>query len=282
MEKIALVTDSSCDLPQRIIDEYGINVIPLRIIYKNNEYRDGMDIKPIEIYQNLDIEVPKTSMPSPYDVVSKLNELKQKGFTHCISLTISSGLSGTYDMFKLVKEEISDIYISVVDSKILSLGLGLLVYETAKMIKNGNRYDEILDKIEVLKNKVKGFFTVDTLEYLKKGGRISSFAAKIGSLLNLKPIISIDEHGKYYMFSKVRGKNQAVAKMIDELLLYSKNYKSIIVGIPHANVENEAIELANKIKNISSVKEIIVNEVSPALGVHSGPGLIGLTFLPIE
>lgn len=84
------------------------------------------------------------------------------------------------------------------------------------------------------------------------------------------------------MFSKVRGKNQAVAKMIDELLLYSKNYKSIIVGIPHANVENEANELANKIKNISSVKEIIVNEVSPALGVHSGPGLIGLTFLPIE
>ncbi|MCX7904220.1 MAG: DegV family protein [Caloramator sp.] len=282
MEKIALVTDSSCDLPQEIIDEYGINIIPLRIIYKSQEYRDRIDINSIEIYKNLDNEIPKTSMPSPYDVIAKIDELKQKGFTHCIAMTISSGLSGTYDMFKLVKEEIKDIHISIIDSKILSLGLGLLVYETAKMIRNGYSYDEIINKIDVFLTRVKGFFTVDTLEYLKKGGRISSFAAKIGALLNLKPIISVDEYGKYYMFSKVRGKNQAVSKMIDELMLYSKTFKSLIVGIPHANVENEANELANKIKSISSVKEIIINEVSPALGVHSGPGLIGLTFLPIE
>ncbi|KRQ86798.1 DegV domain-containing protein [Caloramator mitchellensis] len=281
MEKIALLTDSSCDIPKDLLNKFGINVVSLRIIYNDKEYRDGVDITPQEIYSNLDSEIPKTSMPSPSDVLNKFNELKEKGFTHCIAITISSGLSGTYDMFKLIEKEIEDLKISVIDSKILSTGLGHLVLEAAKLVSQNVNFEKIVEILENLRHKTKGFFIVDTLEYLKKGGRISSFSAKIGSLLNIKPVISIDELGKYFMFAKVRGKNQAIQKMLDELKSACEN-TLVNVGIPHANAELEAIELAKKIKEIKNVKEILINEVSPALSVHSGPGLLGLTFMPVE
>ncbi|GFR34965.1 DegV family protein [Thermobrachium celere] len=280
MEKIALITDSSCDLPKEILIENNIEIIPLQVIYSNGEFKDGVNITPEEVAQNLDREIPKTSMPSPSDVLEKINKLKQDGYTHCLILTISSGLSGTYNMVKMVTSEISDMVIEVIDSKILSLGLGLLVLQASKMIKEKLSFDEIISRINQLKEEVKGFFIVDTLEYLKKGGRIGRVTAAIGSLLSIKPIISVDENGKYYTFNKARGKNQALDRMLDELRAVINN-KKYIVGIPHACVKEEALKFAEKVKSLGNIQEIIIGQISPALLVHSGPGLIGLVFLPM-
>ncbi|MCX7694591.1 MAG: DegV family protein [Caloramator sp.] len=280
MEKIALITDSSCDLPKEILAKNNIEVMPLNVIYQNREYKDGVDITPEEVAKNLDIEIPKTSMPSPSDVLNKIESLKKEGYTHCIIITISSGLSGTYNMFKMITSEISDMVIEVFDSKILSLGLGFVVLQAAKMIQQKLSFSEIIDKLTTIREQVKGYFIVDTLEYLKKGGRIGRVTAALGSLLSIKPIISVDENGKYYTFNKARGKNQALDRMLDELKAVINNGK-YLVGIPHGCVKEEALKFAEKIKSLGNIEDIIIGQISPALLVHSGPGLIGLVFMPV-
>lgn len=280
MEKIALITDSSCDLPKEILIKNNIEVIPLNVIYANREYKDGIDITPEEVAKNLDVEIPKTSMPSPSDVLNKIESLKKEGYTHCIIITISSGLSGTYNMFKMITSEIQDMVVEVFDSKILSLGLGFIVLQAAKLIQQKLSFNEIIDKLYSVREQVKGYFIVDTLEYLKKGGRIGRVTAAIGSLLNIKPIISVDENGKYFTFNKARGKNQALDRMLDELKAVINNGK-YLVGIPHGCVKEEALKYAEKIKSLGNVEDIIISQISPALLVHSGPGLIGLVFMPV-
>lgn len=280
MEKIALITDSSCDLPKEIITKNNIEVIPLNVIYANREYKDGIDITPEEVAKNLDVEIPKTSMPSPSDVLNKIESLKREGYTHCIIITISSGLSGTYNMFKMITSEIQDMVVEVFDSKILSLGLGFIVLQAAKMIQQKLSFNEIIDKLYSIREQVKGYFIVDTLEYLKKGGRIGRVTAAIGSLLSIKPIISVDENGKYFTFNKARGKNQALDRMLDELKAVINNGK-YLVGIPHGCVKEEALKYAEKIKSLGNIEDIIISQISPALLVHSGPGLIGLVFMQV-
>ncbi|WDC84111.1 DegV family protein [Caloramator sp. mosi_1] len=280
MEKIALITDSSCDLPKEIIIKNNIEVIPLNVIYSNREYKDGVDITPEEVAKNLEVEIPKTSMPSPSDVLNKIEYLKSEGYTHCIIITLSSGLSGTYNMIKMITSEISDMVIEVFDSKILSLGLGFVVLQTAKMIQQKLSFNEITNKLSSIREQVKGFFIVDTLEYLKKGGRIGRVTAALGSLLSIKPIISVDENGKYFTFNKARGKNQALDRMLDELKAVINNGK-YLVGIPHGCVKEEALKYAEKIKALGNIEDIIIGQISPALLVHSGPGLIGLVFMPV-
>jgi DegV family protein with EDD domain len=281
MERIALVTDSSCDLSDELINENSIEIIPLRIIYNNKEYRDRIDITPQEVYDKLNEEVPKTSMPSPQDVLDKFNELKERGFTQCIAITISSGLSGTYDMFKLISEEVTGLKIEIIDSKILSMGLGLIVLEAAKMIKNNMTFEEIADKVRILTTKVKGFFMVDTLEHLRKGGRISGFAAILGTMLNIKPIISVGEDGKYYPYGKARGKKQAVDKML-EPLSEQLNLTKLNVSVLQGMALDEANHMSEIIRNFKNIGKLYISQISPALVVHTGPGLLGIVFCPAE
>jgi DegV family protein with EDD domain len=279
--KIALVTDSSCDLDSQIVKDHNIEVIPLRIIYKDNEYRDGEDITATEVYNRLNIEIPTTSMPSPKDVLNKFQELRADGYTHILAITLSSGLSGTYNMFKLMSEEISDVVIDVIDSKTLSMVLGFIVIEASKLIKNNTPYIDIIDKINSIKSKAKGFYVLDTLEYLRKGGRIGLVASAIGTLLNIKPIISTNDEGKYYILGKTRGKTQAAAKMFEILLTQLENTKTN-VAVLQGMAEREAGALFEKIHSLKNVNSLCISAISPTLVVHTGPGLIGLAYCPEE
>lgn len=281
MIKIALVTDSSCDLDPKIIKEHNIEVIPLRVIYKDREYRDGVDITAQEVYDRFHEEIPTTSMPAPNDVLSKFIELKENGYTHIIAITLSSGLSGTYDMFKLISQEVSDVVIDVIDSKTLSMVLGFIVMEAAKLIKNNTPYKEVIDKVNVIKLKAKGFFVLDTMEYLRKGGRIGLVAATLGSILNIKPIISVNEEGKYYTFAKVRGKCQAATKMLEPLLNQLENTKMNVAAL-QGMAEAEVNTLFDKIHSFKNINTLCISSISPALVVHTGPGLLGLAYCPIE
>lgn len=280
MNKIALITDSSCDLPKSIVEENNIHIVPLRIKFSDREYSDG-EISLDEIYNKIEDEIPTTSMPSPSDLLSKLEIIKNMGYTHCIAITISSGLSGTYNMFKLMSNEISDLKINVIDSRILSMPLGFLVMKAAEMIKANTPYDQIIDSLEQLKQKAKGFFIVDTLEYLKKGGRIGRVAATLGTLLNIKPIISVDENGKYYPFSKARGKAQAIDKLIEPLILQLEHTK-LKVSVLDGKAHEEAKILYDKIKSFKNITSLYMTNISPSLVVHTGPGLLGIAFCPDE
>ena len=216
MEKIALITDSTCGLPDEYIEKYNIRVARLKIIYKSAEYIDGITITANEVYSRLNEELPTTSMPSVQDICDIYETLLNEGYTHVIAMPISSGLSGTINSFRIAASEYEDKITSFVfDTKILSMAVGLSVIEIGKMIESGKDFKYICTAIPKLREDTSMYFTVDTLEYLIKGGRIGKVTGSVGQLLNLKPIITMDEDGKYTNHSKVRGSKKAFNTLLD-------------------------------------------------------------------
>lgn len=276
MQKIALITDSACDLDLNTLKENNINLLPLRIIYSNSDYRDRIDITPQEVYDNLENEVPKTSLPSAQETEEILTKLETEGYTHVICISISSGLSGSFNAIRLALEDHPKLTSFVYDSKILAYPQGEIVLEVAKLIKEGKSFEEIVQEIPEIRKRVIGYFTINTLEYLKKGGRIGRLAGTVGELLNLKPIITTDEDGVYYNVAKVRGRKQSLSKMTELLKGYLDKSKCEI-AVLHAGCEDEAIKYMNSLKDLPNVESIKIAEISPALGIHGGPGLIGFS-----
>jgi DegV family protein with EDD domain len=275
-EKIAVVTDSTSDLSKEILKEKNIESFPLKIIYSDREYRDRVDIQPQEVYDKFEKEIPSTSMPGPDEVKNMYLDLKEKGYTHIISIHISSGLSGTYNTCKMVSREIKGIEIELIDSKMLSMGLGRLVLYAQDLVDKGeNDFESIVKMVKEKVDNIDLFFIVSTLKYLKKGGRIGKVRGTIAELLNIKPIISIDDEGQYYTFDKVRTRKKSIKKLID-LAKEKINDGMCYVDVMHADAKEEASGILDKLKNLTNVKEALLGEISPAMVVHSGPGLIGV------
>lgn len=273
--KIALITDSSCDLPMDIINNYSIFTLPLRVIYPDKEYRDNIDITPEEIYRRMPNEIPKTSMASASDAIRIFEKLRKKGIKNILSINISSGLSGTFDMVKMVSKDFPDLNVVAIDSKTLSIGLGLMVYEAAKMISEGLKIEEIKESILSLREKIKIFYCLPILEYLKKGGRINTVAATIGDIMDIKPIISINDEGKYYSYAKVRGRRRSLEKLVDIAKEISEGH-TVNMAVMHGYAEKEALRIKDILSELPNVKEMFFGQIGPALGVHTGPGLVGV------
>ena len=280
-EKIALLTDSTCDLPMSTLNELPIRILPLKIIYSDQEYRDRFDISPSEIYGNFDQEIPSTSMPAPQVAKEKLQELKEYGYTHVLAIHISSGLSGTYNMVKMIADEIKGLKCTVIDSKSLSIGLGRMILKASELIEQGVDFEEIVAKIKDQVEETDLYFVVKTLKYLKKGGRIGKIKGTIGELLNIKPIISINENGEYYTFKKSRGRKKSINTLYK---IAKKQIKQGLsrVNIMHAAAEKEARNLLNKLNKLENVKDTYLGEIGPGMVVHAGPGLIGVLVSPLE
>lgn len=275
MNKVAIVTDSSSDLPEELIQSLGIHVIPLRIIYRDKEYRDRVEITPEELYERFSEEIPKSSLPSPEDTLSTFNGLIEQGYTHIIGIFISSGLSGTFNMVRSVTEDLKTAVIELVDSKNLSLGAGFAVLETARELARTGDFDKAVAKARDAVTRTRTFYVIKTLEYLRKGGRIGHVEGTIGDLLNIKPIISVDPAGVYYTFRKIRGRSKSVQELVSigQELMKGKLYD---VGIMHGNALEEAREIYDQFKAMSNVREMLLEQISPVLAVHTGPGLVGL------
>ncbi len=276
VEKIALVTDSPCDLSAELLEEKNINFLPLKIIYQDGEYLDRVDIQPGEIYQHFEKEIPSPSMPGPEEFKEIYQKLKEEGFTHIISIHISSGLSATFNVGKMAAEQLENIEIEVIDSKGLSMALGRLVLYCSDLIdKQEFSFQEIVNKVRAKVKDINVFFVVKTLKYLKKGGRIGRITGTVGEILSIKPIISIDEDGVYYNFDKARGRRKSLSRLIEIAkgrILQGECY----VDVMHADAEEEARDIFTSLKNLAGVKEAHLGEISPVMAVHAGPGLIGV------
>lgn len=209
--KIAIVSDSTSDLVEDITKRYNIKILPLKVVYSGGEeYRDRIEITPEQIYERFDKEIPTTSLPSPEDTINLFNSLQEEGYTHVIVTTISAGLSGTMNMIRGVTEDFKNMVFEIIDSKALSMGLGFPVIEGAKELERSNDFERTVQMIKDTIKKTEVYFVVKTLEYLKKGGRIGKVEGTIGELLNIKPIISINEEGIYYTYKKIRGRNRSI------------------------------------------------------------------------
>lgn len=275
MKKIAIVTDSSCDIPQNLMDQYKIHMLPLKIIYKDAEYRDRVEISPEEIYKRFSEEIPTSSLPSPEDALKLLNKLVDDGYTHIIGIFISSGLSGTFNMVRNIVPEVEGAVIELIDSKSLSLGLGFPVLEAAKELEKSNDFEKAITRARETVLNTETFYVIKTLEYLQKGGRIGKVEGTIGELLNLKPIISVGKDGTYFTYRKVRGRKKSINELYKIALEHMDN-KQVNIAVVHGNAPEEGKVLADKMNNLDHVNEVIFDQISPVLSVHTGPGLVGI------
>jgi len=278
--KIAIVTDSTSDLDPEMIREFGIEILPLHIVYQDREYLDRVNISPDEVYDNMNIEVPTTSLPSPAEITNLFDRLRDAQVTHVLAIHISSGLSGTFETVCQVAQEYKELVIEVLDSKSLSMGLGFSVLEAARQLRHTTDFQSVIKEAKNVSQQTRLYFVLSTLEYLKRGGRIGYVSGTIGEFLNIKPIITVNAEGKYITFAKVRGRDLSLKKLFN-ILRDSTQGDHYNVAIVHGGAEQEARQLWEKARQLPNINELLFNQISPVMGVHTGPGLVGIIISPV-
>lgn len=278
LNKIKIVTDSTADLPIEYVKDNNIEVVPLYVNFPGATYRDGVDLKPKDFYtllQNSKDVLPKTSTPTRQDFTDTYKRILDEG-CEIISIHISSGLSSTFSIAQTAAKSISD-RIRVFDSKSISLGIGLQVMETVDMLKQGLHLDEIMHSLQDLRQRTEVLFSIDTLEYLQKGGRIGKVSSLLGSILNIKPVVRVED-GIYVPLDKVRNQKQAIKKMVDYMEQVLGDLPPRYVAVAHGAAEEAAHCLKELVENTLGKKIVCLQETGPVIGVHTGPGTLGLTF----
>lgn len=285
MGKIRIVTDSTADIPQHLVEELGIHVVPLKVHFGQETYYDGVDIGPDEFYPKLqgsDV-FPSTSQPSPVDFVEvykKLNEGAEN--VEVLSIHISSALSGTFQSANLAKNMLEEqVDVHVIDSKKASYAFGIIVVEVAKAAQAGKSVEECIQLAEKMIDDLTVYFLVDTLEFLQKGGRIGKAASVVGSLLNIKPILSIDNEGGIFSKDKIRGSKKALSKVIQ---LFKEQYGDapIRIGVCHAVAEEEANKVLSQLQSEFNVVDHVITSIGPVVGAHVGPKTLGIMIVKSE
>lgn len=275
--KIAILTDSGSDVPKEYLDKYdNIYVAPLNVIYSYGQFQDGINITPEEVCESLEKEIPTTSLPSGEVIKNIFNKIKEDGYEKVLVTTISSGLSGTFNMINLVATDYKELDIRFIDTKNIGIGSGFSGVLAADLIEKGLDIDELEEEVKKVALNTQVFFCVSTLEYLIKGGRIGKVTAVVGKAFDIKPVISCNEDGIYHTVSKQRGKRRALAMACKLAALKAKGHKYNI-AVAHAGAVEEAKKVEEKLKEmLPNYEKIITGSVSPALVVHTGPGLIGV------
>jgi DegV family protein with EDD domain len=280
---VKIITDSAADLPVELLQAYDIDLIPLRVYDEaETEYLDGVTLKSVTLLQKMrEGAVYKTSLPSLETFQEKFVSYAKEG-NPCIYLAFSSELSGTYQSSVLIKKEVKETYtdldLEIIDTKCASLGQGIVVLEAAKMAKEGASKEEILNRVAFLMEHMEHIFTVADLQYLVRGGRLSKVAGFIGGLLNIKPILNVDE-GKLVPLEKVRGKKKVLSRIVDIMEERGKDLKGQTIGMTHGDDLETAEALKALITERFACEVFIVNTIGAAIGAHTGPGALTLFFL---
>jgi DegV family protein with EDD domain len=276
-ERIAILVDSGCDVPKEYRDRYHMYVAPLTIIYKDAEYRDGVDIQPEDVFARFATEVPKTSLPSPATVEALFKQIKADGYDKVVAISISSGLSGTYGLVSSFGPAPEGLETRYVDTRNIGIGSGLSAIRAGELIEQGLSFDEVVNGVEEASRHTKLFFCVATLDYLMKGGRIGLVAGMLGTLLDLKPVISCNDDGIYYTVAKARGRKKSLALALEKAVEAAAGAVEYNLTVMHGAAKQEADELLAALKErLPNYRIAIEGQITPALVVHTGPGLIGV------
>lgn len=281
MAQICIVTDSTADIPAQLAEEWGIRIVPLKVHINGETYLDGVSITPPDFFAKLvhSEQFPTTSQPSPVDFEQVYADLgKQYGpDVQIISIHLSSSLSGTYQSAHLASTLVEpSLDITVIDSKKAAFLLGTIVVQAARAVKEGKSKEECLELIDRMIKGQREFFVLDTLTYLQKGGRIGKAQALIGTLLNVKPILSLNENGEVYPFDKVRGKKKAMSVMIEELKKYAGD-QQVLASILYATNPDEAEQLKEQLTQEFNIAEVTFSEIGPVIGAHVGPNVLAIS-----
>lgn len=274
---IAIVTDSSADLPPSVAAAHGIEVIPLEVRLGAETFRDGIDIGTEEFFRRV-IDgnlAPKTSQPA-VGVFIETYEKLLSGCKSIISIHLASNLSGTFASASVARQSLPDADITVVDSCSVSLGLGLQVIRAARAIQDGVSKENVVRMLEEAKKKVEVLIALNSLDFLQRGGRIGKVASFLGSVLSLKPLIRVAD-GQVLPVSKTRSRSQAIEDILSRLATLAERGK-LILGVMHTTAAEEAEQLRARIQELFGKVEMVV-EVGPVLGAHAGPQCLAVAVL---
>jgi DegV family protein with EDD domain len=277
-QSTALLTDSTCDIPQALIDQYRIGVVPLGVVWGEKTYRDRIELPPLEFYRRLGTESahPKSTQPTPADMQQAFREAVGQGATEIVMLTISSGMSGTYNLAQQIGKEV-DVPVHVVDAKGPTMSLGWQVLAAARIRAAGGHALEMVAAAARARARMVQLVCLDTLEFLYRGGRIGGAKKLIGSLLNLKPIIQVNhETGTVESLTQARTRKKSIDVFVSRFFEILGVGKKKHVALLHGNVPEEAGELAERIQQEYAPDELIVNLTGPVMGIHTGPGALSL------
>jgi DegV family protein with EDD domain len=276
-EKIAILVDSGTDVPREYRDRYHMYMAPLTIIYKDAQYRDGIDIQPEEVFARFSTEIPSTSLPSPATVADLFKQIKADGFDKVVAVLISSGLSGTYELISSFGPAPEGLETRYIDTRNIGIGSGFSAIRAGELIEQGVPFVDVCREVEKAARDTRLFFCVSTLEYLMKGGRIGLVAGMIGTLLDLKPVISCNDDGIYYTVAKARGRKKSLSLALEKAVEFGAGATEYNITVMHGAAKDEADALIATLKErLPDSRYAVEGQITPALVVHTGPGLIGI------
>lgn len=279
---VKILADSACDLPKDFYSDHNVTLFPLKVQVNGQEYEDVKTIDPKAVYDAIRAgEVPKTSQVSPLlfeQVFTKMAENNEDG----IYIAFSSALSGTYQTSVMILDQVKEKYpnfnLTIVDTKCASLGFGLVVIEAARLAAENVSKEDILNDVLFRSQHMEQLFTVEDLDYLAKGGRVSKASAFFGGLLNIKPILNVED-GKLVPIEKIRGKKRVYRRIVELMKERGENFSNQIIGISHADTEETLEEVKTLIMEELHPKDIFTSSIGSAVGAHTGPGAIAIFFL---
>jgi DegV family protein with EDD domain len=274
---IKIVTDSTCDLPQSIIERYDITVVPLYINFADKSYRDGIDLSRREFYEKLPESPvqPTTSVPGIGAFMEAYQTLAASGADQIVSIHIAAKLSNTVNVARLAAEAMDDISITVIDSHQLTVGTGCQVLEAAQLAQQGTSVSDIVAAVQDMRPRLYTFAALDTLTYLRRSGRLSSFQAILGSMLNLKPLLSMSQNE--ITMDKVRTRRRAMDWLV-KFFADLGELEQVVLVHTHAPARLQA--LWERVKHLAPhIPSPMSVDVTPVLGAHLGPGVVGFTCL---
>ncbi|MDQ0888457.1 DegV family protein with EDD domain [Paenibacillus sp. V4I9] len=279
MSRVRIFTDSTSDLSEELYRSFQIEVVPLYVIFEDNSYKDGITIKPDRLYELVDQtgKLPKTAAPSPIDFERAFEPIIQRG-EDIVFIGLSSELSSTIQNATIAAASFPEGRVTVIDSRNLSTGIGLLVLKAAQAAEDGRSSAEIKSLIEPLITRMEVEFIIDTLEYLHKGGRCSSVQHFIGSLLRIRPIVKVID-GAMISTDKVRGKREkALQQLLDNALAKKDDMDAEFLFITHSSAAEEAAYIKQQIEQQTNVKHVYITETGCVVTSHCGPHTVGIVF----
>ncbi len=277
---VRILTDSTCDLPQEVISQLGISVIPLYIHFDNQDYLDGIDLSREDFFSQLSsFQIsPTTAVPSDAKFHAMYDSLADEGASEVLSIHISGKLSAVVNVAQAAAKETTSVPVTVLDSRTLSMGTGFLVQEAARLARAGANVRDILDKLERLIKRIHVWAALDTLEFLKRSGRMNTVMAGLGELLQLKPLLKM--YDGVYGVERVRTRKNAIARLQQKLEEYGPFEQMVFI---HTNAIDRAKALQNEAMHLLNEKtNTWISTLNPVLGAHLGPGVVGFAAVSVE
>lgn len=286
MRDYVIVTDSAADMPKEFYKENGVVVMPLSYIMDGKTYKDGEGLSSKEYFDAIrGGAMPTTSQVNPDEAEEYFKKILAED-KDILYIGFSSGLSGSYNSGRIAGEELSETHseakIITIDTLCAAMGEGLMVYQAVEMKKKGKTIDEVVSYIEENKMRVCHLFTVDDLNHLHRGGRVSKATAVIGTMVNIKPILYVNEEGKLVSLSKARGRKKSLNELVNIMEERCGDFDSEnqqIIAINHGDCEEDAVYVKELIEKRLGYKNCIINSLGAVIGAHTGPGLIALFFM---